>query len=99
MCSYYPLFPPALGTMLDTTLNSSLALSGCPDILILPSDLNCFAKPTTPVGESQSSALCINPGRLARGGKAGSYARIQVLGQSGRQTDIQQRCKIEICQI
>ena len=85
--------------MLDSTLADSLALPGCPDILLLPSDLNSFAKPVPPLAGSNSSALCINPGRLAKGGKAGSYAHLQVLPRSAEQSDICKRCKIEIRQI
>lgn len=38
---FYPLFPPALGAMLDPglTLNEELTINSKPDILILPSDI------------------------------------------------------------
>jgi hypothetical protein len=43
--SFYPLFPPALGTPLDLSLApSALELSVLPDILVLPSDLAPFVK-------------------------------------------------------
>ena len=43
-CSYYPLYPPAPGSLLDTSLADHLQLPLTPDILLLPSDLNPFAK-------------------------------------------------------
>lgn len=43
-CSYFPLYPPAPGSMLDASLGAELDLPCTPDILILPSDLAPFAK-------------------------------------------------------
>ncbi|KAA6421903.1 MAG: DNA polymerase alpha subunit B [Trebouxia sp. A1-2] len=42
--SYYPLYPPASGSLLDCSQASNLQLPVTPDILLLPSDLNPFAK-------------------------------------------------------
>lgn len=43
--SFYPLFPPALGTTLDLSLSpGSLDLPSNVDIMVLPSDLNPFVK-------------------------------------------------------
>jgi len=42
--SYYPLFPPALGSFLDTSLGAALSLPATPDVLLLPSNLAPFAK-------------------------------------------------------
>ncbi|GBG78101.1 hypothetical protein CBR_g26038 [Chara braunii] len=43
--SFYPLFPPALGSVMDMTMApEALELAFTPDILILPSDLLHFAK-------------------------------------------------------
>lgn len=43
--SFYPLFPPALGTCLDTSLApQALHIPLTPHLLILPSDLAAFAK-------------------------------------------------------
>ena len=42
--SMYPLFPPAQGACLDSALASHLAMDATPDLLLLPSDLNPFAK-------------------------------------------------------
>ena len=42
--SYYPLFPPALGTFLDTSLGAALGMPVTPDVLLLPSNLAPFAK-------------------------------------------------------
>lgn len=38
------MFPPAAGALLDSSLASKLQLPITPDILLLPSDLNPFAK-------------------------------------------------------
>ena len=52
MCSYYPLFPPALGSFLDTSLGAALTLPVTPDVLLLPSNLAPFAK-LAPVGAGE----------------------------------------------
>jgi DNA polymerase alpha subunit B len=44
---FYPLYPPALGSCLDSKLsleNNSMFLPLTPEVLVLPSDLNPFAK-------------------------------------------------------
>ena len=38
------MFPPAAGALLDSSLANKLHLPVTPDILVLPSDLNPFAK-------------------------------------------------------
>ena len=38
------MYPPAAGTLLDSSLAGKLHLPVTPDILLLPSDLNPFAK-------------------------------------------------------
>ena len=44
-CSYYPLFPPPPGALLDTSLGAqALTMGVTPDVLIVPSDLAAFAK-------------------------------------------------------
>lgn len=85
--------------MLDTSLSDSLDLPGCPDLLILPSDLNSFAKPAVLAFKDAGSTVCINPGRIAKGAKAGSYADIHVMECSGDKANMQQRCKVEIRQV
>ena len=48
--SFYPLFPPAPGACLDTQVAErypqalDMGAVGTPDLLLLPSDLNPFAK-------------------------------------------------------
>ena len=100
---FYPLFPPALGACLDTTLAQAhegafFFREATPDLLILPSDLNPFAK-LVPVAAAAAAkeghrgrfqellerlpapagrALCVNPGRLARGPTGGTFARLRV---------------------
>eukprot|EP00884_Botryococcus_braunii_P008651 jgi/Botrbrau1/17788/Bobra.0127s0039.1 len=78
--SYYPLFPPSLGSCLDTSLGKYLRMPCSPDLLLLPSDLAPFAKavPLPPLphpsdtspGEPQPSKspsfVCVNPGRLSK---------------------------------
>lgn len=55
LCSYYPLFPPPLGTCLDSSLGAALELPCSPDIMLLPSDLNPFAK-VVPLPQHNSMA-------------------------------------------
>ena len=42
--SAYPLYPPAQGACLDAALAAHLTVDVTPDVMILPSDLNPFAK-------------------------------------------------------
>ena len=42
--SAYPLFPPAKTACLDASLSEHLTMKATPDVLVLPSDLNPFAK-------------------------------------------------------
>ena len=43
--SYFPVFPPPPGSLLDTALGAKqLRLPATPDVLLLPSDLAAFAK-------------------------------------------------------
>lgn len=59
VCSFYPLYPPTPGALLDSNLADKLHLPLTPDILLLPSDLNPFAKllPVPP----QLSAASLQP--------------------------------------
>lgn len=75
-CSYYPMFPPAVGSMLDTSLADRLQLPATPDVLLLPSDLNSFAK-LLPTADNDST-VCVNPGRLTKGSSRGGFAHIRV---------------------
>ena len=93
------MFPPAVGAMLDCTLSDSLILPQPPDVLLLPSDLNCFAKATLPLAAGGESAVCINPGRAAKGSRLGSYARVDVCQPLDGRIRIQDRCKVEIRQL
>lgn len=44
-CSFYPLYPPALGVPVDFSLAiEALEIPRTPDVLILPSDLAPFVK-------------------------------------------------------
>ena len=93
------MFPPAMGTMLDSTFSESLILPQRPDILLLPSDLNCFAKPTLPLTAGGESAVCINPGRAAKGSRQGSYARLEICPPIEGRSRVQDRCRVEIRQL
>ena len=96
VCSYYPLFPPAVGMMLDTTLAQRLQLPATPDVLVLPSDLNSFAKLATAGAAQMGSTVCVNPGRLTKGSSGGTFAYLQVaLGQE----TLDKRCKVDIRRI
>ena len=96
VCSYYPLFPPAIGMMLDTTLAQRLQLPATLDVLVLPSDLNSFAKLATAGAAQTGSTVCVNPGRLTKGSSGGTFAYLQVaLGQEA----LDKRCKVEIRRI
>ena len=88
-CSFYPVYPAAPGTMLDSSRGSLLHLPCTPDILITPSDLSAFAKPlpeqqsaaTAPASTGEGAGmgvLVINPGRLAKGAGGGTFAFIQI---------------------
>ena len=79
--------------MLDSSLASGLQMQCTPDIILLPSDLNAFAKITTvqglpalaadapPVGQQNRSSghvVCVNPGKLTKGAAGGTYTRLQI---------------------
>lgn len=89
--SYYPLYPPASGSLLDCSQASNLQLPVTPDILLLPSDLNPFAKlvpvrapppqgADTDAGVVQTvgQVVCVNPGRLTKGAGGGTSASFQI---------------------
>ena len=89
MCSFYPLYPPAPGVMLDTTRAAQLAMHSRPDILLLPSDLAPWLKvtpascsvlpPTSASMDKQDTAvLSINPGRAVKGSSGGTHALVEV---------------------
>lgn len=75
--SFFPLYPPPLGAMLDTSHGDALGLPCTPDLLVLPSDLAPFAKliPVPRVdgacpragGEEEGRVVALNPGRLTKG--------------------------------
>ena len=92
--SYYPLYPPASGSLLDCSQASNLQLLVTPDILLLPSDLNPFAKlvpvpapppqgadaDAHPLGAVQTvgQVVCVNPGRLTKGAGGGTFASFRI---------------------
>lgn len=79
--------------MLDSSLASSLRMPCTPDIMLVPSDLNPFAKLTsvqtlTAIASDQTASrqgtvslgqvVCVNPGRLTKGAAGGTFARLQI---------------------
>jgi hypothetical protein len=69
--SFYPLFPASEGTQISMSHMHESQIPVTPDILILPSQLNPFAKL---VGD----VLCINPGRLTKGSTAGTFVQATI---------------------
>ena len=93
VCSFYPLYPPAAGALLDSSLADKLHLPITPDILLLPSDLNPFAKllpipfaPPQPAdlalhaqgSKRAGQVVCVNPGRLTKGSGGGTFGCFQI---------------------
>ncbi|CAN4090508.1 unnamed protein product [Withania somnifera] len=82
--SFYPLYPPAEGVPIDFSLApEALQMSTTLDILILPSDLAHFVRVIS-VGErskgEEVKCICVNPGRLSRGGGGGFFAELNYHG-------------------
>ena len=69
--SFYPLFPAPVGTQLELRQMGKLSMVQKPDLLVLPSKLNTFAKVI-------QGTLCVNPGKLTKGNGGGTYAHISV---------------------
>ncbi|OMO81428.1 DNA polymerase alpha/epsilon, subunit B [Corchorus olitorius] len=84
--NFYPLYPPAEGVPLDSSLApEALQIASVPDLLILPSDIKYFVKvlslPGTTEGEEKTKkCVCINPGRLAKGEGGGTFAELKYQG-------------------
>jgi len=71
--SYYPIFPPPPNAMVEMAQTKQFAMPCVPDIMILPSRLQHFAKVL-----NKKSTLCINPGRLTKGSSGGQYAQLNI---------------------
>ena len=67
----YPLYPPDASACMDARHADALRLDVAPDVFILPSDLKTFC-------EDVDGVVCVNPGRLARGGGGGTLAKIVI---------------------
>ena len=92
--SAYPLYPPARDACVDAALATHLTVDVTPDVMLLPSDLNPFAKivpreaahaaaaNAPPLAGEDASAedafVAVNPGRLAKGNVGGTLARVYV---------------------
>ncbi|KAL6747382.1 hypothetical protein V8C86DRAFT_3033815, partial [Haematococcus lacustris] len=77
--SYFPLYPPPLGTCLDLGAASALELLALPHLLVLPSDLAPFAKLVTspPLPQPQ-------PQGDGAAGAAGEASTAMARGPEGR---------------
>jgi DNA polymerase alpha subunit B len=127
--SFFPLFPPPLGAMLDAKrAQVGLLMPHAPHLLLLPSDLAPFAKllpggpsvaeapprpeddaaadggdaamadaaPAAAVEQGDTSAVCVNPGRLARGSLGGTFAHIHVGAGGGA---LGERVRVDIIRV
>lgn len=96
--SYYPLFPPARHTALETMMGDNLKLSTTPDVLLFPSELTSFVKS---LQAKSSDVLCVNPGRLSKGCSRGSFAHLQfgVQTQAEKSKCVAQHCRVDIKRI
>ena len=81
---------------LDSTLSDHLRQAAVPDVLVVPSDLNSFAKLVSTGKDRQT--LCINPGRVAKGSSSGTFAYLQVAG-SDKQEDLSSLCHVTVKQL
>ena len=110
VCSCYPIYPAALGTLLDTSRSAGLEMKFTPDLLVTPSDLAAFAKhlPLSKESEAVKTAgdaapIGINPGRLAKGSTGGTFARLRCKLATdhgdGHVNAGQQQCRIDIIRV
>jgi len=76
--SFYPLYPPAIGSQLALEQYEDVMMSVRPDVLLCTTDLRAYAKPV-------SGVLCVSPGRLAKADRAGSFSSLVV--HRPKQTD------------
>jgi DNA polymerase alpha subunit B len=70
--SYYPLFPPADGANLDLKRMDKWKIPCQPDLLIIPSKLNTFARNVL------DKTVVVNPGHLTRATTGGTYAMMEI---------------------
>mmetsp|Transcript_4249 Transcript_4249/g.9247 ORF Transcript_4249/g.9247 Transcript_4249/m.9247 type:complete len:633 (+) Transcript_4249:69-1967(+) len=86
--SFYPLMPAPLGACVDLSHSAQLRLPCTPDVLVIASDLQPFAKVVPVQPQSQAAippraggaesevALVINPGRLTKAAAGGTFAHL-----------------------
>ena len=70
--SYYPLFPPALGTNMDLKHMKQWNMPCQPDLLIVPSKLTSFARPVL------QDTVVVNPGQLTKNTTGGTFAIMDI---------------------
>lgn len=69
--SFYPLFPPSKDTPLDLAQYSHVTMPVTPNVLILPSRLQPFAR-------GVDGTLVVQPGSLAKARSGGTYAKLEL---------------------
>ncbi|KAJ0173714.1 hypothetical protein K1T71_010863 [Dendrolimus kikuchii] len=70
--SYYPLWPPPQGMLVDATLWAAHAQLPCtPHILVLPSNFRYFVKEV-------NGCVVVNPEHLSKGPGGGTFARLLI---------------------
>ena len=94
----YPLYPPDASACMDARHADALRLDVSPDVFILPSDLKTFV-------EDVDGVVCVNPGRLARGGGGGTLAKIVIHPASVEGLDdetehrVNERARVDVMKI
>ena len=100
--SFYPIYPAAIGSMLDTTHAAHFAVPARPDVLLLPSDIAPFAKlvGSDALGGTGAAVAAVNPGRLMKGPSGGTFARIRYAGsKEGAASAPSERTRVDILRI
>ena len=83
---------------MDARHADALRLDVSPDVFILPSDLKTFV-------EDVDGVVCVNPGRLARGGGGGTLAKIVIHPASVEGLDdetehrVNERARVDVMKI
>jgi DNA polymerase alpha subunit B len=93
------MFPPAPGTMLDSTRCATLKLPVTPDVLLLPSDLNGFAKLVPACSAGGGPTVCINPGRVSKGNSGGTFALFHMGSLQPGIQSFDQSCKVDVVRV
>ena len=113
---FYPLFPARLDARVAVQ-ESGLGefVGGTPDILILPSELQYFAKVGCTIvvrliGQVVDGVVVINPGPVSKKASAGTFARVYIapknlsgtgmdVDDGGMKADVWERCRVDLHRI